>query len=146
MSVFEPDIVAFVCNWCSYGGADSAGGLKLAYPANVRLVRVMCSGRIDPEHVATAFREGADGVMVMGCHPGDCHYRNGNHKALRRFRLFERMLVQMGIAPERFALEWVAAGEGKKFQEVTTAMTERVRPLGPLAIHGNVASKEVSRG
>lgn len=143
MDRFEPDIVAFVCNWCSYGGADSAGGQKLSYPANVRLVRVMCSGRVDPEHVVTAFREGADGVMVMGCHPGDCHYRNGNHKALRRFRLFERMMVQFGIDKRRFELEWVAAGEGKRFQEVTTAMTERVRELGPLSITGNVSGEPV---
>lgn len=141
MADFEPSIVAFVCNWCSYGGADSAGGQKLAYPANVRLVRVMCSGRVDPEHVVTAFREGADGVMVMGCHPGNCHYRNGNHKALRRFRLFERMLTQFGIEKDRFQLEWVAAGEGKKFQEVTSAMTERVRSLGPLTISGNVTEE-----
>ena len=117
--------------------------MKLSYPANVRLVRVMCSGRVDPEHVVTAFREGADGVMVMGCHPGDCHYRNGNHKALRRFRLFQRMILQMGIEAGRFALEWVAAGEGKKFQEVTTAMTERVRKLGPLALSGNVTEEVV---
>ena len=143
MANFEPSIVAFVCNWCSYGGADSAGGQKLAYPANVRLVRVMCSGRIDPEHVVAAFREGADGVMVMGCHPGNCHYRNGNHKTLRRFRLFERMLFQFGIDKDRFMLEWVSAGEGQKFQEVTTAMTERVRNLGPLVISGSVA-QEVS--
>lgn len=141
MANFEPSIVAFVCNWCSYGGADSAGGQKLAYPANVRLVRVMCSGRIDPEHVVAAFREGADGVMVMGCHPGNCHYRNGNHKTLRRFRLFERMLFQFGIDKDRFMLEWVSAGEGQKFQEVTTAMTERVRNLGPLVISGSVAQE-----
>jgi len=141
MANFEPSIVAFVCNWCSYGGADSAGGQKLAYPANVRLVRVMCSGRIDPEHVVAAFREGADGVMVMGCHPGNCHYRNGNHKTLRRFRLFERMLFQFGIDKDRFMLEWVSAGEGQKFQEVTMAMTERVRNLGPLVISGSVAQE-----
>lgn len=138
MPEFEPDIVAFVCNWCSYGGADSAGGQKMAYPANVRMVRVMCSGRVDPEHVAAAFREGADGVMVMGCHPGNCHYRNGNHKTLRRFRLFETLLGQLGVEPARFRLEWVAAGEGRKFQEVTTDMTETVRALGPLRIRGFV--------
>ena len=141
MADFEPKIVAFVCNWCSYGGADSAGGLKLEYPANIKLVRVMCSGRVDPQHVVSAFRDGADGVMVMGCHPGDCHYRNGNHKTLRRFRLFERLMTQFGIEKERFALEWVAAGEGKKFQEVTTAMNVRVRALGPLAITGQVTSE-----
>ena len=138
MDNFEPVIVAFVCNWCSYAGADKAGGQKLAYPANVKLIRVMCSGRVDPQFVMQSFREGADGVMVLGCHPGDCHYRNGNMKALRRFKLFEKMLLQFGIDPARFTLDWVAAGEGKKFQEVTTHMTETVRKLGPLTIKGNV--------
>jgi len=138
MAEFDPTIVAFVCNWCSYAGADKAGGQKLSYPANVRLVRVMCSGRVDPQFVMTAFRQGADGVMVLGCHPGDCHYRNGNHKALRRFALFERLLAQVGIDPRRFRLDWVAAGEAKKFQEVVTAMTGAVRALGPLALTGSV--------
>lgn len=143
MDNFEPKIVAFVCNWCSYAGADLAGGQKLAYPANVRLVRVMCSGRVDPQFVMKAFRDGADGVMILGCHPGDCHYRNGNIKALRRFRLFTNMLGQFGIAKERFLLDWVAAGEGKKFQEVTIHMTNLVRKLGPLTIRGFVESEVV---
>ena len=141
MSDFSPKIVAFVCNWCSYAGADKAGGQKLDYPANVKLIRVMCSGRVDPQYAMTAFREGADGVMVLGCHPGDCHYRNGNMKALRRFRLFEKMLAQFGIETDRFMLDWVAAGEGQKFQEVTTKMTERVKALGPLKIKGSVESE-----
>ncbi len=141
MDNFEPVIVAFVCNWCSYAGADKAGGQKLAYPSNVKLVRVMCSGRVDPQFVMQAFREGADGVMVLGCHPGDCHYRTGNMKAQRRFVLFEKMLGQFGIEKERFMLDWVAAGEGKKFQEVTTAMTARVAALGPLHINGFVESE-----
>jgi F420-non-reducing hydrogenase iron-sulfur subunit len=143
MGNFEPKIVAFVCNWCSYAGADMAGGQKLAYPPNVKLIRVMCSGRVDPQFVMEAFREGADGVMVLGCHPGDCHYRNGNLKAYRRFKLFEVMLSQFGIAPGRFMLDWVAAGEGKKFQEVTTIMTERVRELGPLSLLGRVVLEAV---
>lgn len=142
MAECDPTIVAFVCNWCSYAGADKAGGQKLPYPASVKLVRVMCSGRVDPQFVMTAFREGADGVMVLGCHPGDCHYRNGNHKALRRFMLFEKLLTQVGVDARRFRLDWVAAGESKKFQEVTTAMTEAVRALGPLALTGCV-EKEV---
>ncbi len=138
MTNFEPRIIAIVCNWCSYGGADNAGAQKLAYPANVKLVRVMCSGRVDPQLVMQAFRKGADGVMVLGCHPGDCHYREGNYKAWRRFALFEKMLAQFGIAPGRFMLDWVAAGEGQKFQEVVTKMTETVRQLGPLHLTGSV--------
>jgi len=138
MNKFEPEIVVFVCNWCSYGGADSAGGLKLTYPANVKLIRVMCSGRVDPQFVMQSFRDGADGVMVLGCHHGDCHYRTGNMKTFRRFKLFEKLLTQFGIEPERFKLDWVAAGEGKKFQEVTTAMTEAVAKLGPLHIRGKI--------
>ena len=142
MNDFEPKIVAFVCNWCSYAGADKAGNQKLVYPANVKLIRVMCSGRVDPQFVAKAFRDGADGVMVLGCHPGDCHYRTGNMKALRRFKLFEKMLKQFGIESNRFMLDWVSAGESEKFQLVTTEMTERVKKLGPISINGFV--KEVS--
>jgi F420-non-reducing hydrogenase iron-sulfur subunit len=137
----DPRIIAFVCNWCSYAGADKAGGQKLQYPANVKLVKVMCSGRVDPQLVMQTFRQGADGVMVLGCHPGDCHYRNGNMKAMRRFMLFERMLKQMGIESGRFMLDWVSAGEGKRFQELTTAMTEAVRKLGPLQLAGMVESE-----
>jgi len=143
MDNFEPTIIAFVCNWCSYAGADKAGGQKLSYPANVKLIRVMCSGRVDPQFVMQSFRDGADGVMVLGCHPGDCHYRNGNMKALRRFTLFKKMLAQFGIEPERFLLDWVAAGEGNKFQEVVTKMTENVRRLGPIQIKGFVESEVV---
>lgn len=142
MSEFQPRIVALVCNWCSYGGADLAGGQKLAYPAAVRLVRVRCSGRVDPQFVMTAFREGADGVMILGCHPGDCHYRDGNYKAQRRFRLFARMLGQFGIAAGRFRLDWVAAGEAQRFQAVVTEFTEQVRALGPLHLTGAVAATE----
>jgi len=138
---FEPAIVAFVCNWCSYAGADQAGGQKLSYPANVKLIRVMCSGRVDPQFIMQAYRNGADGVMVLGCHPGDCHYRNGNIKALRRFCLFKKMLGQFGVESERFMLDWVAAGEGKKFQELVVKMTEKIRDLGPLEIKGYVSSE-----
>ncbi|HMA77504.1 MAG TPA: hydrogenase iron-sulfur subunit [Candidatus Krumholzibacteriaceae bacterium] len=143
MSNFEPNIIAFVCNWCSYAGADQAGEQKLDYPANVKLIRVMCTGRVDPQFVMNAFRGGADGVMVLGCHPGDCHYRNGNIKALRRFEIFKNMLEQFGINRERFLLDWVAAGEGQKFQKVTTEMTEKIRGLGPLVIKGYVESEVV---
>ena len=141
MDNFEPKIVAFVCNWCSYAGADKAGGQKLDYPSNIKLVRVMCSGRVDPQFAMKAYVEGADGVMVLGCHEGDCHYRNGNMKALRRFKIFEKMLVQFGIDKDRFMLDWVAAGESNKFQEVTTLMNERVKKLGPLEIKGFVESE-----
>jgi F420-non-reducing hydrogenase iron-sulfur subunit len=139
MSDFEPRIIAFVCHWCAYGGADQAGGLKLDYPANVKLIRVMCSGRVDPQFVLQAFREGADGVMVLGCHPGDCHYRSGNLKALRRFRLLAKMLAQFGVEPGRFTLDWVAASEGRKFQELAQSMTAAVKVLGPLRLRGYVA-------
>lgn len=140
MSNFQPSIIAFVCNWCSYGGADSAGGQKLDYPANVKLVRVMCSGRMEPELALRAFREGADGVMVLGCHPGDCHYRNGNIKAWRRFRLFEKLLEQLGLDRRRFLLDWVAASEGKKLQELAAQMTKTIKQLGPLHLEGRVGN------
>jgi F420-non-reducing hydrogenase iron-sulfur subunit len=143
MDDFQPTIIAFVCNWCSYAGADSAGGQKLEYPANVKLIRVMCSGRVDPQFVMEAFRRGADGVMVLGCHPGDCHYRSGNHKTHRRFTMFASLLSQLGIEADRFMLDWVAAAEGKKFAEVTTEMTRRIKMLGPLVLKGFV-EKEVA--
>ena len=108
---------------------------------SVKLVRVMCSGRMEPQFVMTAFREGADGVMVLGCHPGDCHYRNGNHKALSRFKIFEKMLSQFGINPKRFKLDWVAAGEAERFQKVTNEMSEVIKSLGPLDIKGFVESE-----
>lgn len=142
MDNFNPKIVAFVCNWCSYAGADKAGGQKMDYSPNVKLIKVMCSGRMEPQLVMQAFREGADGVMVLGCHPGDCHYRNGNHKALRRFKMFEKLLDQVGIDRKRFMLDWVAAGEAERFQKVTNQMNEQVTSLGPLEIKGFV-EKEV---
>ncbi|MBN1759744.1 MAG: hydrogenase iron-sulfur subunit [Chitinispirillaceae bacterium] len=141
MADYTPKIVAFVCNWCSYAGADGAGGQKLTYPSSIKLIRVMCSGRVDPQAVMEAYREGADGVMVLGCHPGDCHYRSGNIKAQRRFRIFTTLLGQMGIERDRFMLDWVAAGEGKKFAEVARRMHERVAALGPLTISGSVERK-----
>lgn len=146
MDDFTPKIVAYVCNWCSYAGADGAGGQKLAYPASVRLIRVMCSGRVDPQFVMEAFRDGADGVMVLGCHPGDCHYRSGNMKALRRFRLFETLLEQMGIEKDRFLLDWVAAGEGKRFVELATEMDNKVKTLGPLELRGSVERTVMTNG
>lgn len=128
---WEPKILAIVCNWCTYAGADAAGNARKEYPANVRLVRVMCSGRVEPLFVAKAFEAGADGVLVMGCHPGDCHYQEGNHKARRRFELLHRLMEQFGMEPERLRLEWVSAGEADRFVQVVTEMTETVRRLGP---------------
>lgn len=132
MNNFEPKIVGFLCNWCSYEGADSAGRAQKTYPPNLRVVRVMCSGRVDPQFIVQAFEEGADGVMVLGCHPGDCHYKEGNIKALRRYAVLKKVLKEMGIEEDRFRLDWVSAGEGDKFVRVVTQMVEKVRNLGPL--------------
>ncbi|OGS17137.1 MAG: methyl-viologen-reducing hydrogenase subunit delta [Elusimicrobia bacterium RIFOXYA2_FULL_50_26] len=134
---FEPKIVAFLCNWCSYEGADSAGGQRRDVPANIRVIRVMCSGRVDPQFVMKAFSEGADGVMILGCHPGDCHYKEGNYKALRRARALEKLLQQFGIEKERFQLDWVSASEGEKFAHITSVMVGQVRKLGPLKSEAN---------
>lgn len=129
---FEPRIVGFFCNWCTYTGADLAGTARMTYAPNVRVVRVMCSGRLDPQFVLTAFREGADAVLIGGCHPGDCHYQEGNYKCLRRFELLKRLVADMGIDPRRFRLEWISASEGEKVQRVINEMSAQVKALGPL--------------
>ncbi len=129
---FEPVIIGFTCNWCSYRAADAAGLGRMKYPANIRLIRLMCSGRLDPTFVLKAFASGADGVMVTGCHPGDCHYVEQNYKALRRFILMRKTLEQMGIEPGRLKLTWASAAEGAKFTEEIIKMVEEVRLLGPL--------------
>ena len=126
------NIVTFVCNWCSYAGADMAGGQRLEYAPEIKLVRVMCSGRVDPKLVLAAFYEGADGVMILGCHPGDCHYRSGNIKAMRRSVLMEKTLTQMGLEPERLRLDWVGAGESERFQRLANEMVQSIERLGPL--------------
>jgi len=133
---FEPKIVGFLCNWCSYTGADLAGTARMVYAPNVRIIRVMCSGRVDPQFVLKAFSEGADGVLISGCHPGDCHYQEGNYKTLRRYKLLNKVLEQFGIEEDRFRLEWVSAAEGAKFQHVCNEFTEQVRELGPLNLNG----------
>jgi F420-non-reducing hydrogenase iron-sulfur subunit len=133
-SSFEPQIVAFFCNWCTYLAADLAGSSRMKIPPNIRVVRVMCSGRIDPQFVLDALAEGADGVIIGGCHPGDCHYQEGNYKALRRFRLLKRMLRQMGIEEDRVRLEWISAAEAERFRTIMTDMVEKVRALGPLRL------------
>jgi F420-non-reducing hydrogenase iron-sulfur subunit len=128
---FEPRIVGFLCNWCSYTGADLAGTARIKYPPNVRIVRFNCSARIDPTFVFKALSEGADGVLICGCHPGDCHYVEGNYKTMRRYALLKRVLRSMGVDDDRVRLEWVSASEGARFAEVVADMTEKVRKLGP---------------
>jgi F420-non-reducing hydrogenase iron-sulfur subunit len=131
---FKPRIIAFLCNWCSYTGADLAGTSRMEYKSNVRAVRVMCSGRIEPTFVLEAFIKGADGVLVCGCHPGDCHYQEGNYRCLRRFKLLQKYIVQMGIETERLKLEWISASEGKQFAELVNSFTETITEIGPCKI------------
>ncbi len=129
---FEPVIIGFTCNWCSYRAADMAGTARMKYAPNVRLIRLMCSGRLDPTFVFKAFANGADGVLVSGCHPGDCHYLNQNYKMLRRYHLMRRVLAQLGIEPERLKLLWASAAEGAIFADEVNKFVEEVRALGPL--------------
>ena len=129
---YEPRIVGFLCRWCAYTGADLAGTSRIKYPPNVNPIRVNCSGRVDPTLVLKALTTGADGVLIAGCHPGDCHYTNGNIKALRRFKLLQKMLDQFGIERERVRLEWVSASEGERYARIVEQMTEEIRHLGPL--------------
>lgn len=128
---WEPLIVAFCCNWCSYAGADLAGTSRLGYPPNVRVIRVPCSGRVNPLFIVKAFQSGADGVLVAGCHPGDCHYSTGNYFTRRRFLLFRRLLEFIGVEPGRFHARWISGSEGPKFAQVMTEITQEVRRLGP---------------
>jgi F420-non-reducing hydrogenase iron-sulfur subunit len=132
MNGFEPIIIGFFCNWCSYEGADAAGRARLACTENLKVVRVMCSGRTDPQFILEAFKEGADGVLVLGCPPGSCHYKEGNFLTLKRYALLKKMLVQFGIEADRVKLDWVSAGEGEKYVDVVSEMVERVKQLGPL--------------
>jgi F420-non-reducing hydrogenase iron-sulfur subunit len=129
---WQPRIVGFLCYWCSYTGADNAGTARMKYAPNIDIVKVMCSGRIDPELITAAFAKGADGVLVLGCHIGDCHYVSGNHKTMARMPLMDRLLADMGIEPARFRHDWVSAAEGEKFSRLVSEMTEQVRALGPL--------------
>ena len=127
---WEPRIIAFFCNWCTYTAADLAGVSRFTYEPNVRVIRIMCSGRLDPQFIMKALREGADGVLIGGCHPGDCHYQTGNYKCLRRFKLIEKYIAQMGIEPERLKLDWISASEGKQFAELVNEMTETLMKSG----------------
>jgi F420-non-reducing hydrogenase iron-sulfur subunit len=129
---FEPKIIGFCCNWCSYAGADLAGVSRLQYPPNLKMIRVMCSGSVSPEHILEAFHHGADGVFIGGCHPGDCHYMSGNHKTQRKVSLLKELLSQFGLEPERLRLDWVSAAEGQRFAQVITDFTEEIRKLGPI--------------
>lgn len=131
---FEPRIVAFFCTWCTYTAADLAGMSRMTYAPNARIVRFMCSGRVDPQFILKAFHEGADGVLLGGCHPGDCHYQSGNYKTLRRITLLKHLLKEMGIAEERLRLEWISASEGDRVQKAMNEMAETLRKLGPLQL------------
>lgn len=135
---WEPRIIAFFCNWCTYTAADLAGVSRFKYAPNVKVIRVMCSGRIDPQFILQSLASGADGVLIGGCHPGDCHYSEGNYKMLRRFRLLQRILKSMGIEKERVRLEWISASEGEKVKTVINEMVDTIRELGPLGIPLNI--------
>jgi len=135
---FEPKIVGFLCYWCSYTAADLAGVSRMKYPANLRVIRVMCSSRVDPVFILKALLDGADGVLVAGCHPGDCHYQKGNYYARRKIALTKKLLESMGLEPERVKLSWIAASEGPKFAQVAKEFTEEIKKLGP-----NPAKREV---
>src|SRR3974390_1066289 len=128
---WQPRIVAFFCNWCTYTAADLAGVSRLKYAANIRGIRLMCSGRVDPQFILDALAKGADGVLIGGCHPGDCHYVEGNYKMLRRFEMLKRLLAQMGIEQSRLRLEWISASEAEKVRVVVNEMVEQVKALGP---------------
>ncbi len=133
MADFEPKIVVYACNWCTYAATDLAGTSRMSYPENVRIIRVMCSGRVDPQFVLQAFADGADGVIVAGCHPpADCHYIEGNYKAYRRFELFKKLLEAFGIEKERFRLEWISAAEASRWVQVVNEMVAELKKLGPL--------------
>jgi len=131
---YQPTIVSFLCNWCSYTGADLAGTSRMKYAPNIRIIRVMCSGRVDPTFVLSAFKEGADGVLICGCHPGDCHYHEGNYKCLRRYHLLQKYLDQMGLEKGRLRLEWISASEGKQFAQLADDFTEQIKNLGPCKV------------
>ena len=134
MSVeYQPKVIGFLCNWCSYAGADVAGTSRMDYPHNIRIIRVPCSGRVDPLFVLKCFQRGADGVLVSGCHPGDCHYTDGNYHARRRFALLREFLDYLGIAKERLRVEWVSASEGQRFAELVSDFTAELNKLGPMS-------------
>ncbi len=142
---FQPKITGFLCSWCSYAGADMAGVSRMQYPVNIRVVRVMCSGRVNPLFVVKAFEHGADGVLVSGCHPGDCHYATGNYYTRRRFVALGRLLDFFGIDQRRLKLSWVSAAEGARFADIVTAMTAEIRDLGPLTFSAPGETQEAQK-
>jgi F420-non-reducing hydrogenase iron-sulfur subunit len=133
-SAWQPRIVAFFCNWCTYTAADLAGVSRMKHAPNVRVIRLMCSGRVDPQFIMDAFARGADAVLIGGCHPNDCHYVEGNYKCLRRYQMLKRMLTDMGIEPDRLRLEWISAAEGEKVKRVVNEMVATISKLGPLGL------------
>ena len=128
---FEPKILGFFCNWCTYAGADLAGVSRLQYPPNIRVIRVMCSGTVSPHHVLRAFQKGADGVLIGGCHIGDCHYLRGNYMTIKRITFLQELLKFIGVEPGRLHLEWISAAEGPKLAKTVGDFTEKIRDLGP---------------
>lgn len=134
MSAFEPKIIGFLCQWCAYAGADAAGRGRIAYPSNLRVVRVMCSGRVDPEFVLKAFAAGADGVIVLGCPDGNCHYKSGNLQAMKRIAVLKTLLVSLGIEPLRLHLAWTGADDADGFVRIVIEATGAIRQLGPLTL------------
>jgi F420-non-reducing hydrogenase iron-sulfur subunit len=143
VSEFEPKIIGFLCNWCSYAGADLAGVSRLQYPSNIRVVRVMCSGRIDPVIPLEVFAKGADGVIILGCHPGDCHYSEGNLYEERKIKMLKKLLALTGVGSDRLELEWVSASEGQKFAQMVTEFTDHIKKLGPSPVSGKNPNPKV---
>jgi F420-non-reducing hydrogenase iron-sulfur subunit len=141
IEAFEPRITAFVCNWCTYTGADLAGTSRVQMAPSVRIIRLPCTGRIDPLFIIKAFERGADGVIVSGCHPADCHYTSGNYHARRRFALFKELLEFLGVEPDRLTFSWVSASEGAKWRDVVDGATARVRALGPFDAYRRLAGR-----
>ncbi len=144
-SEWQPRIVAFLCNWCSYAGADLAGMSRLAYPAAIKIVRVPCSGRVDPMFVIKSFEQGADLVLVSGCHPGDCHYTSGNYHARRKLLAFRELMTVLGIDPRRFKISWVSAAEGAKWSSLVKEITAEVKALGPFETYSKILTGETGR-
>lgn len=140
---FEPKIIGFLCNWCSYAGADLAGVSRIQYPTNIRVVRVMCSGRIDPAIPLDVLMMGADGVIVLGCHPGDCHYVEGNLYEERKINMLKKLITLTGLEPERLRLEWVSASEGQRFAKLVTEFTDQIRKLGPSPLSGKQPNQKI---
>jgi F420-non-reducing hydrogenase iron-sulfur subunit len=141
MEEFEPKIIGFLCNWCSYAGADLAGTSRIKYPPNIKSIRIMCSGRVDPVFVLDALKKGADGVLVAGCHPGDCHYQSGNYKTNRRIKLLKRIIEEMGVEPNRVRFEYISASEGQKFAQVVTDFVDELKKMGPIPLKENIEVK-----